>query len=115
MSAIIEDSGSDGSEQPKLCVKCVFVATNYKGEWELYKCFAPENKAGINYVTGDTVLKIPLCKELREYDLGDHQFGCGIQGRWWKKVSDKVELTKQQYQDVVSEKKSLKSIGLADI
>lgn len=48
-----------------LCLNCQYVGTNASGDWEKYRCFAPENAAGVNLVTGAQEYKLIYCKAIR--------------------------------------------------
>ena len=48
-----------------LCTDCRYIGTNASGDWEKYRCFAPENDAGTNLVSGAKEYKLVLCKDVR--------------------------------------------------
>jgi hypothetical protein len=48
-----------------LCINCQYIGTNASGDWEKYRCFAPENAAGVNLITGAQEYKLMYCKTVR--------------------------------------------------
>lgn len=52
-------------EEDQYCIDCQNVATNSSREWETFKCMAPENKKGKNFVTGQDIYELTYCKQVR--------------------------------------------------
>lgn len=48
-----------------LCIDCKYIGTNGAQDFSKYRCFAPENEAGVNYITGNKTYKLQLCIEIR--------------------------------------------------
>lgn len=82
------------TQEHKLCITCQFVGTNSIGDWERFKCFAPENMVGINPVNGAKVAGVELCKDQRNDSYVDFRnpktITCKAAGNWWKAAPSKV-------------------------
>jgi hypothetical protein len=73
----------------KLCTNCSYVGTNQRGEWELYRCFAPQNYKGINLVDGHKIYVFTFCKDLRVFHPVSSGTICGELGEWYKEAPPK--------------------------
>lgn len=72
------NTNMDSTERPKLCINCKHIGTNSSGDWKSYKCFAPQNFAGVNLVTGAKLYATLFCEEARQ-----HNNRCGALGDWY--------------------------------
>lgn len=76
-------SDLEAVEAAKICIKCDNIATNGSGNWEQYKCFAPENldSEKLNLVTGAKIkiYRVEDCHSARKSEIY-----CGKSGRWYK-------------------------------
>lgn len=68
----------------KLCINCKYIATNGSGNWETYRCMAPQNPSVINLVTGDKIYEVPLCITQRKMSTDGY---CTGNGDWWEQKS----------------------------
>lgn len=60
------------------CINCKYIGTNASGDWEKYRCFAPENKGDINLVTGTQEYKIVFCKDIRYLSPESRAIDCAV-------------------------------------
>lgn len=67
----------------KICTSCKHIGTNSSGDWEKYRCFAPQNVRGTNMVNGAKLLYLELCKDHRSQGIARVQ-SCGEEGRWYE-------------------------------
>lgn len=65
------------------CINCHHIATNGSGNWEQFKCFAPENldSEKLNLVNGVKikVYKVEDCHSARKSEIY-----CGKSAKWFK-------------------------------
>lgn len=73
-----------------------------------WRCNAQENKKGLDLLTGEVTLKIPLCKDQRSRIGNDV---CGPEGKWF----NLYEYPKKLFEVPVVKKSALKHITLDDI
>ena len=79
MEAINTSAPAEPTSEPKLCINCKHVGTNGSGEWAKYRCFAPQNAAGINLVAGHKEYGILYCMDARAQNID-----CGALGNWYE-------------------------------
>lgn len=83
-------------EDIKLCINCKNIATNSIRDWKTYRCFAPQNEKGINFVTGDKLYHFETCHSARtDYDNRINADWCGPDGDWFKQKEIVEALTFQ--------------------
>ena len=88
----IIDTGKKAETEPKLCINCKHVGTNSSGEWAKYKCFAPQNFAGINLVAGHKEYGILYCIDARVQNID-----CGAIGSWYESKPAPVTIVPAAY------------------
>ena len=72
------------SSEPKLCINCKHIGTNSSGDWTKYRCFAPQNYAGVNLVTGDKEYCVSLCAANRATGIEGVGRSCTAIGQWYE-------------------------------
>lgn len=74
-------------QEIRLCRDCWHIGTNSSGDWMKYRCFAPENKNGINLVTGENQFKLEFCNDARL-----NERACGFTAKWFLPRPAKIEV-----------------------
>lgn len=77
-------------ELPKFCKNCANVSIPYSGDTNKYRCFAEQNHAGYDLVTGDKLYLYVTCYQARCEDIADN---CTPQGKWFTLAPPKPAYT----------------------
>lgn len=67
---------------PRLCINCRWIATNGSGNAEKFRCLAPQNKQGIDLVTGSPLWIHENCYSARAASEGPYT--CSEPGGWFE-------------------------------
>ena len=90
----MNDDNSSEQRLPKFCRDCAYIGTNPSGDATKYKCFAPQNMAGYDLVTGDKLYVYVTCYESRaDCNSGN----CSPQGNWFTPAPPKPVYTAPIY------------------
>ena len=76
----MSDDNSNASGEPKFCRDCANIGTVPSGDATKYKCFARQNHAGYDLVTGGQLYVYVTCYESR---AEDDPVNCGTIARWF--------------------------------
>lgn len=93
-------------QELKLCIKCAHLIGNRNyPEWnddpDKYRCGAPQNKKGVNLVTGLTIFKLSPCINQRSFlktrlvDLDT----CGEEGKWYEEYKQPIRTVSTEVSD----------------
>jgi len=84
MDSLNTNNGAENGQEPKLCINCKHIGTNNSGDWEKYRCFAPQNPSQVNLITGDKIYSQPYCSYFRAKGSAFSGISCTEAGLWYE-------------------------------